>query len=67
MLCQLSKNEQDIRLSYKVELAAGLKSFAEVEFQRGIFQGDELSPLLFVIKEGHLISFYGKTSEAKNL
>ena len=32
-----------------VELIAGGKSLAEVKIQRGIFQGDELSPLLFGI------------------
>ena len=32
-----------------VELTAGGKNLAEVRIQRGIFQGDALSPLLFVI------------------
>ena len=35
--------------TWRVELTTGGKSFAEVNIQRGIFQGDELSPLLFVI------------------
>ena len=33
----------------KVELAAGGKSLAETKIQRGIFQGDALSPILFII------------------
>ena len=35
--------------TWRVELLAGGKSLAEIKIQRGIFQGDELSPLLFVI------------------
>ena len=33
----------------KVELAAGGKSLPEAKIQSIIFQGDELSPLLFVL------------------
>ena len=33
----------------KVELTTGGKSLAVVKIQRGIFQGDALSPLLFII------------------
>ena len=33
----------------RVELKVGGKTFAEAKIQRGIFQGDALSPLLFII------------------
>ena len=35
--------------NWRVELTAGGKSLTETKIQRGIFQGDELSPLLFII------------------
>ena len=35
--------------NWRVELTAGGKSLAETKIQRGIFQGDELSPLLLII------------------
>ena len=35
--------------TWRVELTAGGKSLAEVKIQTGIFLGDALSPLLFVI------------------
>ena len=35
--------------NWKIELTAGEKSLAEVKIQREIFQGDTLSPILFVI------------------
>ena len=35
--------------TWRVELTPGRKSVAEVKIQRGIFQGDALSPLLYVI------------------
>ena len=34
---------------WRVKLTAGGKSLAEAKIQRGIFQGDALLPLLFVI------------------
>ena len=38
-----------IMKTWRVELTAGGKSLAEAKIQRGIFQGDALSPLLFII------------------
>ena len=35
--------------NWRVELIAGGKSLAETKIQRGIFQGNALSPLLFII------------------
>ena len=35
--------------TWSVELTAGGKSLAEAKIQRSIFQGDALSPLLFII------------------
>ena len=35
--------------TWRVELTAGRKSLAEAKIQRGIFQGDALSPLLSII------------------
>ena len=35
--------------NWRVELTAGGKSLAETKIQRGIFQGDALSPRLFII------------------
>ena len=35
--------------TWRVELTAGGRSLAETKIQRGIFQGDKLSLLLFII------------------
>ena len=35
--------------TWRVELIAGRKKFAETKIQRGIFQGDVPSPLQFII------------------
>ena len=35
--------------TWRVELTAGVKRLAEAKIQRGIFQGDALSPLLLII------------------
>ena len=40
--------EQTIK-TWRVELIAGGRSIAKTKIQRGIFQGDALSPLLFII------------------
>ena len=34
---------------WKVMLCSGNSKFGEIEIKRGIFQGDSLSPLLFVL------------------
>ena len=40
---------EKIMKTMRVQLTAGGKSFAEAKIQIGIFQGDALSPVLFVI------------------
>ena len=45
----ISFNEKKNMKNWRVELTAGGKSLAETKIQRGIFQGDALSPLLFII------------------
>ena len=35
--------------TWRVKLTAGERSLAETKIQRGIFQGDALPPLLFII------------------
>ena len=35
--------------NWRVEITTGRKSLAETKIQRGIFQGEALSPLLFII------------------
>ena len=40
---------QESMKKWKVELTCGKKELGEVSIKRGIFQGDALSPLLFVI------------------
>ena len=44
--------------TWRVELTAGRRNVAEIKIQRGIFQGDALSPLQFIIgmtPENHII------------
>ena len=45
---------------WRVELTAGGKSLAEAKIQKSIFQGDALSPLLFVIAMMPLNHILGK-------
>ena len=40
---------QESRKKWKVELTCGKKELGEVSIKRGIFQGDALSPFLFMI------------------
>ena len=40
---------EEIMQTWGVELTAGGRSLVETKIQRGIFQGDALSPLLFII------------------
>ena len=40
--------------NWKVELTSGGETLGEVKINRGIFQGDGLSPILFVITLIHL-------------
>ena len=35
--------------TWRVELTAGGRSLVEIKIQRGIFHGDAISPLLFII------------------
>ena len=39
----------EIKKNWKVELTTGGKTLAEIKIQRDIFQGEALSPLLFLI------------------
>ena len=49
ILDQVIKLIEKTMETWRVELTAGRKNFAEVKIQRSTFQGDALSPLLFVI------------------
>ena len=42
-------NNNNNNKTWRVELTAGGRRLAEAKIQRGIFQGDALSPLLFII------------------
>lgn len=52
-LCGVAKNVSDVLLSsmnrWRVQLNSGNRMLGEVRIRRGIFQGDSLSPLLFVM------------------
>ena len=49
ILDQIIKFITEAMKNWKVEVAAGGKTLGEVKMQRGIFQGDAVSPLLFAI------------------
>ena len=53
--------------TWRVELTAGGKSLAETKVQRGIFQGDALSPLLFIIAMMLLIHILRKCTAGYKL
>ena len=53
--------------TWKVELTAGGKRLAEAKIQKGIFQGDSLSPLLFVIAMMLLKHFLRKCRDGYKL
>ena len=50
-----------------MELASGRQTLAEVKTQRGIFQGDSLSPLLIVITMVPLNYIFGKVQRVAKL
>ena len=73
---KLSQNVQNIRShkiyretmkTWRVQLTAGGKSLAEAKIQRGIFQGDALSPLLFIIAVMPLTHILRKSTAGQNL
>ena len=53
--------------NWRVELTAGGKSLTEAKIQRGIFQGDALSPLLFIIAMMPLNTYSENARPDKNL
>ena len=58
--------KKTMKKSWRVELTAGGKSLAYVKIQRGIFQGNALSPLLF-IKANIYMAYLRNAQAAKNL
>ena len=53
--------------TWRVEFTAGGRRLAQAKFQRGIFQGDALSPLLFIIAMMHLTTYSENAQPDTNL
>ena len=53
--------------TWKGELTPGGRSFADAKIQRSLFQGDVLSPLLFIIAMMHLTQYSENTQLDTNL
>ena len=52
---------------WRVELTSGGERLADVQIKRGIFQGDSLSPILFLLALIHLSTILNKAKEGYSL